>query len=110
MSKYMSKYEFNHFGNIVEKPLTEMNHYPDLKIWTSDFSKNEFRIERVCFDDGSDYHPLIKEKAHVCFEVEDIYDAVKGRKILKEPTKFGDVTFSFIEENGVPIEFFELSK
>lgn len=100
-------YTYDHFGVIVPKPIEGMTYYPEFKVWTSSYDKNEFRIEFVCFDDGADYHPLIKKMAHVGFVVPDIEEAIKGRNVLKKPTAFGNVLFAFIEENGVPVEFFQ---
>ena len=85
-----------------------MIHYPEAKIWTSDIEKSEFHIEFIHFEKDAEYHPLIKTKNHVGFIVKNMEEAMKGYKVLKEPTMFGTIKFCFIEDNGVPIEFWEL--
>lgn len=48
---------------------------------------------------------------HVAFEVDDIYEAIKGRKIIIEPNSPSKgITVAFIEENGAPIELIQVKE
>lgn len=52
-------------------------------------------------------HLLIQTVSHVCFLVEDIEKAVRGKKLLLKPTYYQGYHMAFIEEHGVPIEFIQ---
>lgn len=52
---------------------------------------------------------IIKTLPHLAFEVEDMAEALKGRKVIIEPNSpsEGNVV-EFIEEDGLPIEFIQV--
>ena len=54
---------------------------------------------------------LSRQVPHVAFEVENVYEAIKGKKVIIEPNSpsEGNVV-AFIEENGAPIEFIQIEK
>lgn len=102
------KYRFDHFGFPVKKKQEGMIHFPEFRVWTSDYEKNPYRIEWVFFEENCEMHSLIKTTPHVCFSVKDILEAVHGKKILLKPVFYQNYHMAFIEENGVPIEFIQL--
>ncbi len=52
---------------------------------------------------------IVKTIPHVAFEVNDIYEAIKGRKVIIEPNSPSEGNMvAFIEENGAPIEFIQI--
>jgi hypothetical protein len=49
--------------------------------------------------------------AHVAFEVDDIYEAIKGKKVIIHPNSPSPgVLVAFIEDNGAPIEFLQVDR
>jgi hypothetical protein len=53
---------------------------------------------------------LVKEVAHVAFEVEDIRAAIKGKEVIIKPNSPSDgVIVAFIVENGAPVELLEFT-
>lgn len=101
------EYRYDHFGVPSQEKLPGMIYYPEYKVWASDWEKDPYRIERLFFEKGCPMHPLIQSAPHVCFFVDDIEKAVRGKKILLKPVLLEDTWMAFIEEKGVPIEFFQ---
>ncbi len=57
------------------------------------------------------YQRLLKTLPHVAFEVDDIYEAIKGKTVIIEPNSPSEGTIvAFIEDNGAPIELIQLKK
>ena len=101
------EYKYDHFGVPIHHKREGMTYFAEYKVWASDFEKDPYRIEWIYFEKGSILHPLIQTIPHVCFLVDDIEKAVRGKKILLKPTDFEGHRMAFIEENGVAIEFFQ---
>jgi hypothetical protein len=60
------------------------------------------------YEDNCSLPDTVKTIPHVAFEVDDIYEAIKGRKVIIEPNSPSEgVITAFIEENGAPIEFIQ---
>lgn len=104
------EYTYDHFGVPVPHKREGMVYYPEYKVWCSVYEKDPYRIEWIYFEKGSPMHPLIQTVSHVCFIVKDIQKATHGKKLLLKPTHSDGYTMAFIEEEGVPIEFFQLPK
>jgi hypothetical protein len=61
------------------------------------------------FEDDADFPDIVKNIPHVAFEVEDINEAIKGKKVIIEPNSPSPgVIVAFIEDNGAPIEFLQI--
>ena len=49
--------------------------------------------------------------AHVAFEVDNIEEAIQGKKVIIEPNSPSPgVIVAFIEDNGAPIEFLQIDR
>jgi hypothetical protein len=101
------QYKFEHFGVPTGEKLEGMIHYPEYRVWCTDYEKDPYRIEWMYFEEGCPMHPLIQTASHVCYIVEDIHKAVKGKKMLMKPTLYQNYWMAFIEERGVPLEFLQ---
>jgi hypothetical protein len=54
---------------------------------------------------------LVRKVAHVAFEVENLQEALRGKKIIIEPNSPSPgVVVAFIEEAGAPIEFLQFAE
>jgi len=63
------------------------------------------------YEDNCPLSEIVKTVPHVAFEVEDINEAIKGRKLIIEPNSPSeDNIVAFIEENGVSIELIQINK
>lgn len=101
------EYKYDHFGVPIIRKLEGMIHFPEYKVWCSDYEKDPYRIEWIFFEPGSPLHPLIQAVSHICFLVTDIEKAVHGKNLLLRPTHYQGYQMAFIEEGGVPIEFIQ---
>jgi len=101
------KYQFDHMGIPVREKQLDMLYFPEYKVWTSDYEKDPYRIERIFFEKECNMHPLIQSSSHVCFLVDDIKEAVKNKSLLLEPQYYQGYYMAFIVENGVPVEFIQ---
>ena len=53
---------------------------------------------------------IVKTIPHVAFEVDNLSEAIKGKKVIIAPNSPSEgVQVAFIEENGAPIEFIQLN-
>lgn len=54
---------------------------------------------------------FVKTIPHIAFEVNDIYETIKNRKVVIEPNSPSEENIVvFIEENVLSIEFIQISK
>lgn len=96
--------KFNHVGIVTteKKPGAFFNE--GLSVWLTDFTKSENKIEWLKFEEGSCMPELIQKETHMAYEVPDLNEAIKGKKVI-----FGPVgNMAFIEEEGIPVELMEI--
>ncbi len=75
----------------------------------SGYGRNPYGVEWVRFDDDAPYPDLIKTVAHVAFEVDDLAEALEGKRVIIEPNSPSPgVLVAFIEDNGAPIELMQI--
>jgi hypothetical protein len=102
------KYKYHHIGFPTTKSFTGAKYLKDYKVYHSGFEESEFGIEWMRYEENCSLPEIVKTVPHIAFEVDDIYEAIKGRKVLialNSPSE-GNIV-AFIEENGAPIEFIQ---
>lgn len=83
----------------------------DYKLYHSGYGRNEFGIEWMRYEKDCPLPEIVKTIPHVAFEVDDIQEAIRGRKLIIEPNSPSEGSVvAFIEENGVPIEFIQVKR
>ena len=103
------KYQYHHIGIPTDKPKKGEKYSDAFKFYLND-GHNEFRIQWMRFTKESVIHPLIQSVAHVAFKVENIDEAIKGKKVILEPCfPLKGFKVAFIEVDGAPIELIETS-
>jgi hypothetical protein len=83
-------------------------HLKHLKLYATDHESNPFGIQWMRYEKGCDIPELVQKVAHVAFEVDDLYEAIKGKKIitpLNSPSP--GVLVAMIEEAGAPVELLQ---
>ncbi|MBI5475620.1 MAG: hypothetical protein HY964_02655 [Ignavibacteriales bacterium] len=102
------KYKYHHIGIPTTKPIKGEEYLKDYKVYHYGFENSEFGIEWMRYEKDCDLPEIVKTLPHVAFEVDDIYEAIKGKKVIIQPNSpsEGNVV-AFIEENGAPIEFIQ---
>jgi len=77
-------------------------------VYATDHESNPFGIQWMLYEEGCNLPEIVRTVPHVAFEVDDLRDALKGKKVIIEPNSPSPgVTVAFIEEAGAPIEFLE---
>ncbi|MBN1639562.1 MAG: hypothetical protein JW866_11375, partial [Ignavibacteriales bacterium] len=100
------KYKYHHFGIPTKTPIPGEVYLKDYKCFHFGFEENEFGIEWMRYEDDCPLPEIVKNIPHIAFEVDDVYEAIKGRKVIIQPNSPSEgVLVAFIEEDGAPIEF-----
>jgi hypothetical protein len=88
--------------------LPGMVHLKHLKVYATDHESNPFGIQWMLYEEGCNLPEIVRTVPHVAFQVDDLRQALKGKKVIIEPNSPSPgVTVAFIEEAGAPIEFLE---
>lgn len=104
------KYKYHHLGIATQEKLPGMVHLKHLKIWATDHQSNPFGIQWMKYDSDNDLPELVKTVTHVAFEVDDLQDALKGRRVIISPNSPSPgVLVAMIEEAGAPVELLQFS-
>lgn len=97
--------KLHHFGVPVTTPRPNENYVDGLKVYLTDISESPNNIEFLRFVEGSPLPEVIQTTAHIAYEVPDLAEAMKGKKVLVEPFQGGEgLTCAFIEEEGIALE------
>lgn len=103
--------KFNHLGIPTTKRFEGEIDLPHLKMTVSDHKNNPYGIQWQRFWVDAPYPELVKNIAHVAFEVDDLLAEIKGKNVIIEPNSPSEgLMVAFIEVNGAPIELMEYSK
>ncbi len=101
-------YRYHHVGIPTASPLEGMTRIEHLRISCTDHESNPFGIQWMCYDDECPLPRLVREVAHVAFEVDDLEAALAGKKIIIPPNSPSPgVRVAFIEEAGAPVELLQ---
>ena len=110
MSKRL-KLKYHHIGIPTDKPIKGEVYLKDYKVYHYGYEKSEYGIEWMRYEKDCQLPEIVKTLPHIAFEVDDIYEAIKGKKVIIEPNSPSEGNIvAFIEENGAPIEFIQIKK
>ena len=83
-------------------------HLKHLKIYATDHESNPFGIQWMRYEKGCDSPELVQKVPHVAFEVDDLYDVIKDKKVIAPPNSPSPgVLVAMIEVAGAPIELLQ---
>ena len=103
------RYRYHHLGIPTTRPVAGEVYMEEYRIWHAGYEESEFGIEWMRYGEGCDLPELVKTVPHVAFEVDDIHEAIRGRKVIIPPNSPSEgVIVAFIEENGAPVEFLQV--
>jgi hypothetical protein len=109
--KSQSKLKYHHLGIPTKKPIKGEIYLKDYKVYHYGYDKSEFGIEWMRCEKDCKLPEIVKTMPHVAFEVDDVREAIKGKKVIIKPNSPSKGTIvAFIEENGVPIEFIQIKE
>lgn len=78
-------YRYHHVGIPTATPIEGMTRLDHLRIACTDHESNPFGIQWMCYDQHCAVPPLVREVAHVAFEVDDLAEALIGKKVIIPP-------------------------
>lgn len=101
--------KYHHLG-IPTKIHREGEEYlPEYRMFHSGYESSEYGIEWMYYEDDCQLPEIVRTMPHVAFEVEDLDEAIRGKKVIIEPNSpLPGASVAFIEENGVPVEFIQI--
>lgn len=103
--------KYHHLGIPTTENREGEVHLKQLKIYVSGYNESPYHIEWMRYEPDAPYPELVKRLPHVAFEVEDLEQELKGRKVIIAPNSPApSITVAFIEENGAPVEFLQIEK
>ncbi len=102
--------KYHHVGIPTRSSKEGEIYLEDYDIHCTDHESNPYGIQWMRYGDGCNLPDLVKEVAHVAFEVEDIEAAIKGKDVLISPNSPSEgVVVAFVVDNGAPVEFLQFT-
>jgi len=103
--------KYHHIGIPTKDAQDGETYLEDYDVHCTDHENNPYRIQWMRYGDNCKLPKIVKEVAHIAFEVDDLGKAIEGKEVIIEPNSPSKgVTVAFILENGAPVELLELSK
>jgi hypothetical protein len=100
--------KYHHMGIPTEVEQAGETYLSRFKLYCTDHQRNPFGIQWMRYENDCPLPELVKTKAHVAFEVDDLAEALKGHEILIEPNSPSEgVLVAFVVCDGAPIEFIQ---
>jgi len=104
-------FKYHHLGIPTDKPIIGEVYLKDYKVFHYGFDKSDYGIEWMRYEKDCPLPEIVKTMPHIAFEVDDLVEAIKGKKVIIQPNSPSEGNLvAFIEENGVPIEFIQIEK
>lgn len=102
------KYRYSHIGVPTTKELKNEKYLAQYDVYISGYEENEFNIEWMRYGEKSSLPDIVKRLPHVAFEVDDVYEAIKGHQVIIEPNSPSEgVIVAFVLVNDLPVEFLQ---
>jgi hypothetical protein len=103
--------KFSHIGIPTTEDRNWDGFYEPGRIHYTDFDKDAFGVEWIRCEADSPMPEMFQRVPHIAYQVDDIEEALKGKEILVEIFSPADgVRVAFINHNGAPVEFMEVSE
>lgn len=100
---------FSHIGITSDQKRPGEMYVAETKVWVTDADDHPFRIEWLRYEEDSPVPEIIKEVAHVGFEVDSLEEASAGLKCILGPFSVGDKVVAFYElPDGGVVELMEM--
>ena len=105
------KKEFHHIGIPTQTQQPNEIHLAPSKLFITDATKSEHRVEWLRFEPGCPMPELLKTVAHVAYTVDSLDEALAGREVIVTPfVPMEGLRVAFINDGGAPVEFLEFKK
>ena len=105
-------WKYHHLGIPTCEIREGETYIPFAGVYVSGFSHSPFGIEWMRWEEGSEFHPLVKTVPHLAFVVDDLEGELtrRGLRVIVPPNPPSDgVRVAMVEVNGAPIELMEFA-
>jgi hypothetical protein len=101
--------KYNHIGIPTKIKMHGEKYLPEFKMYVSGYEDSIYRIEWMRFEPDCPLPDIVKTIPHVAFEVDNLSEAIRGKKIIIHPNSPSDgIQVAFVEDNGAPVELMQL--
>jgi hypothetical protein len=101
-------YRYHHVGIPTTSPVDGMIRLDHLRIACTDHESNPYGVQWMMYDADCPVPPLVRDVAHVAFEVDNLEEALAGKTVIIPPNSPSPgVRVAFIEEAGAPVELLQ---
>ena len=81
----------------------------DYKCYHFGYENSKYGIEYMRYESDCPLPSIVKTKPHIAFEVDNIHEYIKGKKVIIQPNSPSEGNLvAFIEEEGMPIELIQI--
>lgn len=102
------QFRYHHIGIPTANRREGEEYLWEYKLYHSGYEESEFGIEWMRYEPDCPLPEIVRKIPHIAFEVDDLTEAMRGRKVIIPPNSPSDgVLVAFIEENGAPVEFLQ---
>lgn len=103
--------KYHHIGIPTKNKLKDEEYLKDLKMFVSGYGKNPYGVEWNRYEEDAPYPELVKTVPHVAFEVDNLEEAIKDKKVIIQPNSPAPgILVAFIEDDGAPIELLQIDR
>ncbi len=103
--------KYHHIGIPTNSAQDGETYLEAYDIHCTDHENNLYGIQWMRYGNQCTLPNIVKEVAHIAFEVEDLRKAIEGKEVIIAPNSPSEgVTVAFILENGAPVELLEFNK
>ena len=102
--------KYNHIGIPTKNKMPREKYLPQFKMYVSGYEDSVYRIEWMRFEPECPLPEIVKNVPHVAFEVDNLLEAIEGKKVIIKPNSPSDgVQVAFIEDNEAPVELMQFN-
>jgi hypothetical protein len=103
-------WRYHHTGIPTAEARPGERYLAQFKMYVSGFPESPYGIEWMRFEVDSPIPEVVRTLPHVAFEVDDIDEALKGKRVISAPgVPSSGVRAAMILDNGCPIELIEFN-
>ena len=106
-----TNWKYHHIGVPTDKSIPGERYLKEHRLYHYGFEESEFGIEWMRYEENCTLPEIVKTKPHLAFEVDNLEDALQGRRIIIAPNSPSEGNIvAFIEEDGLPVELIQTKK
>jgi hypothetical protein len=103
--------KYHHLGIPTDRPIEGEVYLQKYKLYHYGYAASEYGIEWMRYEKDCPLPEIVKTLPHVAFEVDDIYESIRGKTVIVEPNSPSEGTLAaFVEDNGAPVELIQFEK